>query len=106
MFGLYIYQLYQAERPKTAAQQQAADIRSGETAAAISRQLRTIGGLVRTLATAASARRPAPATPAPVHVRCPDTATHDVLVAASASAGCSDGWHGPSDAPVQTARAC
>jgi hypothetical protein len=103
MFGLYIYQLYEAERPKTAAQQRAADIRSGETAAAISHQLRTIKDVVRSLAKAATARRSVTVTPPPAPSRCPDAAIRNVLATASASAGCSAGWHGPSDAPVRTA---
>lgn len=104
MFGLYIYRLYEAERPKTAAEQRAADMRSGETAAAISHQLRTIRDVVRSLARTAGARRLVNVTPPPALSRCPDTAVRDVVVTASASAGCSAGWHGPSDAPVRTAR--
>jgi hypothetical protein len=106
MFGLYIYRLYEAERPKTAAEQRAADIRRGETAAAISSQLRAITGLVRSLRAAAAARRSVRVTPPPALSRCPDTATREVLVTSAAAAGSSADWHGTADASVRTASAC
>jgi hypothetical protein len=106
MFGLYIYRLYEAERPKTAAQERAAGIRRGETAAAVSSQLRTITGLVRSLRAVAAARRSVRVTPPPALSRCPDAATREVLVTASATAGSSADWHGSADASVRTATAC
>jgi signal transduction histidine kinase len=88
MYGLYIYQLYEAERPKTAAEERAANIRRGETAAAISHQLRTITGVIRSLVAAALARDSGRISPPPAPARCPESAVCDALVTASASAGC------------------
>lgn len=97
MFGLYMYRQYEIERPKTTAQQRAADIRRGESAAETSQLLRALTGLLRSLFRAAFASRPRRAAPPPALVRCPDTVTHEMLAAELASAGSSAGRHSSGD---------
>jgi hypothetical protein len=102
MFGQYIYQLYDVERPKTVAEQRAADVRRGEIAAALSQQLRAITDLVRALSPTAIVRRAEPGTPPAALVCCPDAA-RDVLATASVSGGSAD-RHLSSDDSARPAR--
>jgi hypothetical protein len=92
MLGLYIYRQYEIERPKTAAEQRAADIRRGETAAAISQLGRALTSLIRSVRTAAFARKSGSVTPPPALVRCPDTVTRELLETELASVGSAAGW--------------
>ncbi|HEY2507507.1 MAG TPA: hypothetical protein VGI58_13415 [Streptosporangiaceae bacterium] len=97
MFGLYTYQLYEIERPKTVAEARAADVRRGEFAATLS-SLRAIFGRTRSLA---SDRRPELVAVAPAH--CPDSVPVE-LVTACASASCSSDWDELSGTAASPAR--
>jgi hypothetical protein len=98
MFGLYMYRQYEIERPKTAAEQRAADIRRGETAAEISQLARAVTSVVRSLWMAAFARPSGSVTPPPAVVRCPDTVTRELLAPELTSVGSSAGWNTSGDA--------
>ena len=67
MMPYYSYQLFEAQRPKSAAEQRAADTRSGELAAANSRSLRATTAHIRAMAAVRrqtpSSARPAAASP-------------------------------------------
>lgn len=92
MLGLYIYRQYEIERPKTAAELRAADIRRGETAAEISEHARALTSLVRSICAAVFTRRSGSVTPPPAAVRCPDTVTSELLETELASVGSGAGW--------------